>query len=391
MVPDMTDYPLRHIEIDGFRGFDNFVLPGLGGVNVLVGGNNSGKTSLLEAILVLCSPTEPEKLLEMIRFRDPGAIDESRLHSLRWCFRRNTALEDPGVLISAECEMRVRASFGLEKLHITLDELVGEPSADELERFKRLGRRIDSEKVDQEWRGSNITYQPSFVPHEHDLFPAEGANSVFSMLIWDGLPITRLRNKQRKDLPRIECAVVYPYSYQMNQIQVQSLSRVQSGDEGAVVTDLLRQFDKDVLDVDIGSSRGYRPAIYLRHRSLGLAPLSVFGDAMRRSVLLASMLTSLPHGGVLLIDEAEAGIHVEAQQQFFAWLMTTARQRGVQVFMTTHSLEALDAMLLGQSDPADEDGLVVFQLNREDSGIQCKRFAGDLLHRLRFERGLDVR
>lgn len=387
----MPDYPLQQIEIDSFRGFHDFILPGLGGVNVLVGANNSGKTSLLEAISVLCAPVEPNKLLEMVRFRDPGGIDESRLHSLRWCFRREVALDDPEELLSAQCKMRVDGSFGLKELHIVLQELVGEPSHEELERAKRFGRRMDAEKLDQEWRGSSITYRPTFTDSVADPFQNSLAPE-FGTLIWDGLPITRPRSSQPKNWPRLDCAVIYPYSYQMNPVQVQSLSRVQFGDEGKVVVDLLRQFDPDVLDVDIGSSRGYRPAIYLKHRRLGLAPLSVFGDAMRRSVLLASTLSSLPQGGLLLIDEAEAGIHVEAQQRFFSWLIGTARQRGVQVFMTTHSLEALDALLLGQANTPDEEGhLVAYHLEREESVIRSKRFTGDLLHRLRFERGLDVR
>lgn len=97
------------------------------------------------------------------------------------------------------------------------------------------------------------------------------------------------------------------------------------------------------------------------------------------------------------MDEAEAGIHVGAQQRFFAWILQMARQRQVQVFMTTHSLEALDALLMTMPSDAAEDEVVVFQLHRNQTQmptsdlVQAKRFAGDLLHRLRFDRGLDVR
>ena len=46
---------IRAIEIDGYRGFDRFEMNDLGIVNLLVGGNNSGKTSVLEAIYLLIS------------------------------------------------------------------------------------------------------------------------------------------------------------------------------------------------------------------------------------------------------------------------------------------------------------------------------------------------
>ena len=54
--------------------------------------------------------------------------------------------------------------------------------------------------------------------------------------------------------------------------------------------------------------------------------------------------------------------------------------------MTTHSLEAIDAML---QPGIVIDDVVAFRLNQK--GQTPQRFSGDLLHRLRSERGLDVR
>lgn len=386
----MSDYPLQHIEIDGFRGFDNFTLPKLGRVNVLVGGNNSGKTSLLEAIALLCAPTDPDKMLEVVRARDPGGIDESRPHSLLWCFTRKQPVEKAEEWASTQCTLQMQGTFGLGRLDIILDEVVGE-----LDQRERLYAELRRLPVPLEKQGVQITYHPQPalpISGEWPAMPEQG----FKMQVWETpigprRPARSIRLDAFQENPYVPCSVIHPYSYQMNQVQVRSLSRILLDGDNAVLIELLQQFDPDVLDVDIGSSRGERPAIYLRHRRLGLAPLSVFGDAMRRSVLLASTLSALPQGGVLLLDEAEAGVHVEAQQRFFTWLINTAHQRGVQVFMTTHSLEALDAMLLGEADSGGDKDIVVYQLKRERDAVQCKRFAGDLLHRLRFERGLDVR
>ena len=43
------------IRIQGYRGFEQFEMGNLGRVNLLVGANNSGKTSVLEAIDLLSS------------------------------------------------------------------------------------------------------------------------------------------------------------------------------------------------------------------------------------------------------------------------------------------------------------------------------------------------
>ena len=132
-----------------------------------------------------------------------------------------------------------------------------------------------------------------------------------------------------------------------------------------------------------------RPAIYLNHKRLGPAPLSIFGDALRRAVLLASTLHALKGGGVLLIDEIETGIHVSALQRVFAWLANAAKQFDVQIIATTHSLEAVDAIAQSVNDRIDD--LVTFHLDQTEQETRVKRIPGELLLRLRRERGLDVR
>jgi AAA15 family ATPase/GTPase len=54
----------RSIKIENFRGFKDFELQQLGRINLLVGLNNSGKTSVLEAVQLLCSRTNLEPLTE---------------------------------------------------------------------------------------------------------------------------------------------------------------------------------------------------------------------------------------------------------------------------------------------------------------------------------------
>ena len=59
----------KNIKIENFRCFKSFELQQLGRVNLLVGENNSGKTSILEAIQLLCSPNNLEPLGEMMIHR----------------------------------------------------------------------------------------------------------------------------------------------------------------------------------------------------------------------------------------------------------------------------------------------------------------------------------
>ncbi|MGH7080323.1 MAG: AAA family ATPase [Acetobacteraceae bacterium] len=44
---------IHSIEVNGYRTFPNFAMEGLGRINLFVGKNNTGKTSLLEALSLL--------------------------------------------------------------------------------------------------------------------------------------------------------------------------------------------------------------------------------------------------------------------------------------------------------------------------------------------------
>ena len=58
---------IRDLTINGYRCFQDFSMDGLTRVNLLVGNNNSGKTSFLEAIYLLINqPMDKERNVEKI-------------------------------------------------------------------------------------------------------------------------------------------------------------------------------------------------------------------------------------------------------------------------------------------------------------------------------------
>jgi len=386
----MTELSLKKVEIDGFRGLRHLVLDELGLINVLVGGNNSGKTSVLEALSILCDPMNPHEWMSMAYRRDFGGLDETRIQSLRWCFPQNGELFDPDVLYQGECEMRCLGNFPLNALRVSYQDIIGEPSESQYARLPNSRRRaIEDRDFEEGWRGAEITHYVSTSSEANQLslfgLPPSTTIEPFTVEFWEDIPASKQSSRKRL---RLESKTLTPYSYQINRLQVRSHSKHLFKRDGLVLQ-LIQEFDPDVNGIEIASFRGGRPALYLSHEWMGPAPLSVFGDALRRAVLLASTLPTLRNGGILLIDEVETGIHVSALAKVFRWLVRAARDLGVQVFATTHSLEAVDALVAACEGELDD--IVSFHLHQEPSQTECKRYSGDLLHRLRNERGLDVR
>jgi len=128
--------------------------------------------------------------------------------------------------------------------------------------------------------------------------------------------------------------------------------------------------------------------LYLRHAQSGRTPLSAFGDGVRRALLMALTLVSVS-GGHLLIDEIETAIHISVLGGIFKWLVDSCRENDVQLIATTHSLEALDAILA--AGKGDLGSIVGYHFPSLGHAASVKRYEGEQLSRLRFDRGLDVR
>lgn len=385
----MAKHSLDSVTIDGFRGLKSLRLDGLGLINVVVGPNDSGKTSVLEALSILCNPLEPSEWMRMVRRRDFGRLDETRIQSLRWCFTQSGRLADPEAIFEAACTMTCAGTLGLRKLRATYKEIVREPDQSQAGRRDEGQVQGDGEDEEdvvdiQQSRGAEIVH---FIDWDPCLPGAPIDDLPIMLQVWEDQPVP----PGRPPLTRspVPTETLTPYSYQINRVQVRYQSKTLFEPRRDLVLDLVREFDPDVRDIDIASFRGARPAIYLNHRRLGPAPLSVFGDAMRRAVLLASTLPSLQGGGVLLIDEIETGIHVSALERVFTWLTKAAQELRVQIVATTHSLEAVDAMASSSRDGLHD--LVTFHLDQTEHETRTKRIDEDLLVRLRRERTLDVR
>ncbi|MDI1449950.1 ATP-binding protein [Polyangium sp. 6x1] len=65
----------QSIEIERFRGFSRLALSDLGRVNLVVGENNTGKTSLLEALTLLANPGMMKNMPGLFR-ANAGTVDE---------------------------------------------------------------------------------------------------------------------------------------------------------------------------------------------------------------------------------------------------------------------------------------------------------------------------
>jgi AAA15 family ATPase/GTPase len=114
----------------------------------------------------------------------------------------------------------------------------------------------------------------------------------------------------------------------------------------------------------------------------------LFGDGFRRVLTYALALFRCRDGGVLLIDEIETAIHYSALRDVYTWLVRACEQYNVQLFVTTHSLEAIDALLDATPEKLDT---TYFRLFDTGEGPRVLRLSETELRTLRHELGDEVR
>jgi predicted ATPase len=339
---------LRKLALIAYRGISGLVLDGLAPVSLVVGANNSGKSSILEASGLFLRPPDPTQWLNAVRHRD---ADMSLVDGLWSLFPGSEALhpedgpqESSPLVIEGSTSgspRRVEARCFASQILSTAE------AAD-------LSARIEV----------SVNGEPSLTLK----FPSPAA-------------ITH-------QVPTYRVFTVTPATHYSTKALVEHLSRVVDEGKKQLAVELLQVFDSNVEDLDVIASLG-REAVRVTHRTRGVVDLASFGDGMRRSAALALALTRASQG-VLLVDELEAGIHHSVLRLVLGKLLEAAATSQVQVVATTHSLEAVDAMISSVEDRGTPDALSAFWVQRQESKHEVRRYDFAKLCTLR-EGGLDIR
>ncbi len=338
---------LENLKLTAFRGMADVKLEDLAPVSIAFGDNNAGKSSILEAAALSLRPHDPSQWVQVARQRD---TDISLVDGLWSLFPADVPLsvdEGPkqtkplrlhGRLARSERELSAHALASLDWDSETAGDL-----------NLQVICSVDGVRHTMEFRRKE---------------PARFGNEI-----------TFYR-----------CFTVTSASHRSTRTLVEHLSRAIDEGEKPLALELLRLFDPEVADIDVSASQG-REGVRITHHTRKVVDLSSFGDGMRRAAVLALALVRAK-GGLLLIDELEAGIHPQILPTLLSRLFDAARAADVQIIATTHSLDAIDAVISAVRDTPDVASS--YYLRRGPQGHSVRRYSQDELISLR-ESGVDLR
>ena len=360
-----------HVEkfsIEAFRGIRAFEAPFLNHVNLIVGDNNCGKTSLLEALLMLRAPASVANTLRVARQRDAAyvynkaAIYDSFLALLPQ-YNDKQFVGIHAIYHGKTIDYRMQGT----QTRIMLEE-------EDIRNFSVAGRRKSQAleaaafKGELQWGVGDEHHVEHIKIHEYSKI--------------SGIEVSKNQ--------LIEMSYLSPIDHVKNSILN---NIVRNKDYKNICLHVIRMFDPDIEDLLLlKNEHTNRPVEYIQHRILGNMPISTYGDGIKKVLLLANSIVSAA-GGILLIDEIDTAIHAKYFDKIFQFLVTACARYDVQLFITTHNIEAVDAILATQNyeEQTSKDEVCVMTLKKGERRTYTRTMSGRDVYNNREAFGFEVR
>ncbi len=328
---------LNSLKIHGYRGFSSYRLSDLTRVNLVVGKNNCGKTSILEAIDLLVSCGNPSVMYQL------GKGRHKENHQIEPYFGRNRTIDFSHVFHGHSFDLG--SSFVL--------------SANDGDHFVEV-------KV-KEFGNADEDFHWVQTDREED-----GALEIAYVLT-----VNTSTSGELIQLPMMEDgAVIFNNRFaRMHKRNVKSPSRFvpveslhptalgKSWDtaladslEGEIVEDMKILVPSLNSIHFLASGRFSRGILLDLNNGGGRLPISTFGDGLRRLLALRLSFVGI-EGGFLLVDEIDTGLHWTIMEDMWRFVVEVARRNNLQVFATTHSydcLRGIDSLIQSRADLADQ-------------------------------------
>ena len=366
---------LGTLQIENFRSLRSVTLGELGRVNLLVGKNNCGKTTVLESLRVLASGGALKTLMDLSVERDEQPVREkpeefetykqalSGLFTDHEIDSREIKIGDFSDTNNI-CLERVQYWYSgntdklqvLKRQILTPAEIEAIRNLDENDLDFREGlqvvvvpKQVDVIRIDRAIDSSSVrlTSKPALAACEN--VPAHPNDVNELSYIWDSIALIEPEKTVIRALQLIDPAI--------EGVTFVEANRNMENWRGRYTAQTLKK-----------NYPGRRiPVVKLKNSKYKI-PLKSMGDGLHRVLDVILRLVAV-QDGFLLIDEFENGLHYSIHEKLWHLIFTVATERNVQVFVTTHSDDCVKAFTR-VSLQSEEKG-VLYRLVRPETPEQA--------------------
>jgi hypothetical protein len=334
------------LRIHNFRCFRGFTVEGLTRVSLLVGANNAGKTSVLEAAELMLGGTSPAALLrttwtrgEIVRVQNATGIYIEVNHLFRGhALEPGSSLKIEGVMDDGSrffsCKIIPRPAGKLEGDDET-------PPSELLRPGSNLALAISSDRL--------------------------GSDAYILPMVGYSIRHSLLSNAPTKPIDKVWKVRFMETAAPHVSILRELWDDVVLTPEEEKATNALQIIEPDIerLAALSGSRSQMSGGMFVKLRgSDERIPLGSMGEGLKRLLAVSLNLVGST-GGYLLVDEIDTGLHHSVMTRMWRLVVEAARRLDVQVLATTHSLDCVRALAsLYEESPNVRDLISLHRIER---------------------------
>ena len=341
---------LESVRIRNFRVFRDLEIDRLARINLFAGHNNSGKTTLLEALFLLSGGGNPHMALNVNVTRGIHELagNQDTIPEILWKPMFSDLDFDKRVEI---CARDVSIGSLTLKLFLSLPNTIEFPLSG--------GRETAS-----------VTGRPS----------TRARTLVFEFTDSAGKCVKgRVRpNAQGFQIEQPDTVVPFVSVFISSRVwglqeEAQLLGELRTRKEQDVVLETLQIIEPELKSVEDNSASG-SPMIWVDVGLSELVPLSAMGEGMARVARLI-LAVSAARGGLVLVDEIENGLHHSVLPDLWRSISHAATRFDTQVVATTHSFECVEAAYHALGN----DGFALHRLETANGKNHCVTYGPEAM------------
>jgi AAA15 family ATPase/GTPase len=361
---------LDSVEIRGYRCIENLKLDDLGNINLITGKNNTGKSTLLEAIaiyalqanLIFIDNLLKEHGEESLRLPLTHVKLEDVFKSITSLFyRRNPSYDESNwICITGKENTNDLLTVSIRFVKYYLEDEI------EIQNGQQVITRRHTKVIDKDLATSiefKIALELSIGKIKR-LIPLEDLNSTMAFM--------------RKSEDTIKCEFINTKNIDRS-INGILWDKIALTEKEKYVIEALRIIEPKTERITfIDRTNRERVAVIKIHNEESISPIKSMGDGINRILTIILALVNCD-SGYLLIDEFENGLHYSVQEQLWEIIFSISSSLNIQVFVTTHSEDCIRSFTRASEKFKENLHSKLIRLENKNSNIKTVDFSLDEL------------
>lgn len=343
---------LKSLKIKNFRCFEEFDLPQLGRVNLLVGKNNSGKTSILEAIHILNSPDSIKSFLDIIDYRGEYAWSEKdpnrEVFEVSHLFCGHQMHNESSFEIMGLDSKNKNIKFSFSLTNIPFHQLDDDPAA-------RVNKHVKVFHPD-----INQSSAMNYLLKWEDINDSQ---------FWFYLPLnTQMSRLRPMVLQEAKISQFVSLTSSDTNTIIERFNQIVLTPQEDILYESLRAIEPGIERIAPVAIYGYQGAGnggFVVSINKQRVPIGSMGYGIWRMLEITLAMVNIPPGGTLLIDEIDTGLHFSVMIDLWKLICKTAEKLDIQVFATTHNSDCWKSLAeVANSDDVASDDITIHRIER---------------------------